>query len=58
MSKEVQSRIAAWEAEHGKKLSELNSEETIEACMEIMCLTRTEAEEYLSLQAQAAANLL
>ena len=48
MSKEIQERIKAWEEKHGKRIEDLNAEETVEACMEVMCLTRSEAEEYLS----------
>ena len=51
---EIKERIQEWEQKHGKKLSELNQEETIEACMEIMCLTRREAEEYLSALARSS----
>ena len=48
MEDELKQRIEAYEKKVGKKLKELNEEETIEACMEIMSLTRTEAEEYLN----------
>lgn len=54
--KEIRQRIKEWEQQHGKKLSELTAEETVEACMEIMCLTRREAEEYL--EAMASSSLL
>jgi hypothetical protein len=54
--KEIRQRIKEWEQKHGKKLSELNQEETIEACMDVMCLTRSEAEEYLN--AMASSSLL
>ncbi len=56
MSKEIQERIKAWEEKHGKRIEDLNAEETVEACMEVMCLTRSEAEEYLS--ATATSGLL
>ena len=56
MDQEIKERIQKWEKEHGKKLKDLNYEETVEACMEIMCLTRTEAEEYMS--AMATSSLL
>ena len=49
-----QERIKAWEEKHGKRIEDLNAEETVEACMEVMCLTRSEAEEYLSATRQAA----
>ena len=55
MEDELKQRIEAYEKKVGKKLKELNEEETIEACMEIMSLTRTEAEEYLN---QVAASSL
>ena len=54
--KEIRQRIKEWEQQHNRKLSELNQQEYVEAVMEIMCLTRTEAEEYL--EAMASSSLL
>ena len=31
MSKEIQERIKAWEEKHGKRIEDLNAEETVEA---------------------------
>ena len=54
--KEIRQRIKEWEQQHNRKLSELNQQEYVEAVMEIMCLTRREAEEYLN--AMASSSLL
>ena len=48
MSEEIKRRIKDWEEKNGKKVKELKGEELLEAVQEIMCLTRREAEEYLS----------
>lgn len=45
---EIRDRIYSWEEKHGKKVANLPHEETVEACQDIMCLTRREAEEYMA----------
>lgn len=52
--KEIRQRIKDWEQKHSKKLNELNQQEYVEAVMDIMCLTRREAEEYLSVMASSS----
>ena len=40
--------MSQWEEENGKRVKDLEGEELLEAVEWIMCLTRREAEEYLS----------
>ena len=54
--KEIRQRMRSWEQKHGKKIASLNGEDLIQACMDVMCLTRSEAIEYM--EAQASSSLL
>lgn len=45
---EIRDRMNSWEEKHGKKVADLPYEEKLEACQDIMCLTRREAEEYMA----------
>ena len=38
---------------HGKKIANLTGEDLIQACMDVMCLTRTEAIEYMEAQSSS-----
>ena len=46
--REIRKRMRDWEAKHGKKIADLSGEENLQACMDVMCLTRREAEEYIA----------
>ena len=45
---ETRIRMELWEKEHGKKIADLHGEELVQCCMDVMCLTRDEAIEYMS----------